>query len=403
MTARTIIVGGGIGGFTVAQKLRQGGYEGDVTIIDPEGLPYDRPPLSKEVLWGEKSLEDLHFVPAAWYEANNVTVHTGTVRRIEAKDKAVVLDDDTELTYDRLVLATGGQARRGATPGFTDPGLIVLRTMDDADRLREALRSSVRLGIIGAGLIGAEVAASARQLGAEVTLIDPAPVSLIPAVGEELAHRLQDLHAAHGAAFVNGTTEGVEKRGDEWHITIEGHDDVVVDLVLLSIGLVVDETLADSAGLDCDNGVLVDDEQRSTDPHIWAVGDCARRRHADGTLERRHEHWDSALQEAAAAAASILGAGAPKESAPWFWSDRYGVHVEGVGSMADPGTTVIRNDASGAPAVAFQLREDGTLAGAASYDDSMAVRAARRIIDRGLTPDPEALADPSIPLKKLAR
>lgn len=403
MAGSTTIIGGGIGGFTVARDLRAGGYEGEVVIIDPLGLPYDRPPLSKEILSGDKSPEELLFVPADWYGQNNVEVLPAKVARIDVEKRELVLEDGATRAYDNLVIATGGHARRGNTPGFNDDSVMVLRTTEDALALRGVLKEGVRLGIIGAGLIGAEVASSARALGAEVHLIDPAPVSLVPAVGEEIAHRLHDLHAEHGVTFINGMPTSVE-HGESGHvISIEGHDPVTVDHVLLSIGLIPEEALAQSAQLECDNGVLVDHQQRTSAPGIWAVGDCARRRNEDGTLERRHEHWDSAVQEASAAAASILGASAPKESAGWFWSDRYGVHVEGVGSMTDDGETVIRPDAEGRPAVAFRVTADGHLAGAASFNDSMAVRAARRIIDRGIAVDPTQLADPSVPMKKLAR
>lgn len=405
MHASTTIIGGGIGGFTVAKELREAGYEGSVTIIDPHGLPYDRPPLSKEILTGAKTPEDLHFVPESWYTDNKVEVLQATVSRIDPVDKLLVLDDGSTRPYDALVLATGGHARRGPTPGFNDDGIIVLRTREDALVLKGALRPGKTLGIIGAGLIGAEVASSARELGAEVILIDPAPVSLVPAVGPELAQRLHDLHAAHDVRFINATTSAVRREGDRYVLEIDGHDSIEVDHVLLSIGLIPDEILAVSAELECDGGVLVDHEQRTSSPDIWAVGDCVRHRNADGSLERRHEHWEAAMNEAAAAAASIAGKPAPKETAPWFWSDRYGVHVEGVGSMTAEGTTVIRPDPQdeGQPAVAFRVTPDNKLVGSASFNDSMAVRAARRIIDRNLDVDPDKLADPSIPVKKLAR
>lgn len=402
MTASTTIVGGGIGGFTVAHELRNRGYQGAITIIDPEGIPYDRPPLSKDVLAGKKDLADLYFVPASWYEENDVRVLSDEVLRVDAEAKTLHLGSGEELPYENLVLATGGLARRGATPGFEDE-TVVLRTADDAKKLQAAITPGSRLGIIGAGLIGAEVASSARELGAEVTLIDPVPVSLVPAVGEEIANRLHELHEAHGVRFIQGMTTGVTRSGEALEIGIDGGEAIEVDNVLLCIGIIPDESLAKSLGLDCDGGILVDHDQRTSHAGVWAVGDCARRRNADGSLERRHEHWDSAVQEGKAAAASILGEEAPAESASWFWSDRYGVHVEGTGDMNAPGSTVIRVDAEGQPAVAFRVTEDNKLSGAAAFDDSMAIRAARRIIDRDITVDPAKLSDPSVPLKKLAR
>ncbi|QGU06839.1 Anthranilate 1,2-dioxygenase system ferredoxin--NAD(+) reductase component [Corynebacterium occultum] len=404
MSSSTTILGGGIGGFTLAQELRKLGYEGAVTIIDEHGLPYDRPPLSKEILSGTKAPEEIQFVPESWYSENQVKVLQAKVERIDAAARTLLLDNGEEHTYDNLVLATGGHARRGDTPGFNDDSVIVLRTLADAQRLSENLVAGRTLGIIGAGLIGAEVASVARERGAEVILVDPAPVSLIPAVGEEIAQRLHDLHDAHGVHFINGLTSAIRREGEKYLLEIDGQDETVeVDAVLLCIGLVPEESLAASAGLERDGGVLVDAEQRTSAPGIWAVGDCARRRNADGSLERRHEHWESAMQEAKTAAASITGSPAPVGGASWFWSDRYGVHLEGIGSMTAVGSTVIRPDEAGHPAVAFRVTPEGKLAGAASYNDSMAVRAARRIIDRELDVDPAKLADPTIPLKKLTR
>lgn len=403
MSPSTTIVGGGIGGFTVAQQLRNVGYEGAVAIIDEHGLPYDRPPLSKEILTGKKTAEEIRFVPDSWYDEHNVEVVQARVERIDPNNRVVVLGDGTERAFENLVLATGGQARRGATPGFTDDSVIVLRTFEDAQRLSDSLVPGARIGIIGAGLIGAEVASAARERGAEVVLIDPAPVSLVPAVGPELAERLHALHAANGVQFVNGSTTAVQYDNGKHVLEIDGHDSIEVDQVLLCIGLIPDESLASSAELERDGGVLVDHEQRTSAPGIWAVGDCSRRRNADGSLERRHEHWEAAMHDAEAAAASIAGVAPPAESAPWFWSDRYGVHVEGVGSMTAEGTTVIRPDSEGAPVIAFRVTPEGKLAGAAAYDDSKAVRAARRIIDRGINVDPAKLADPATSLKKLTR
>lgn len=403
MASSTTIIGGGVGGLTLAVELRKRGFDGEITIIDPDGLPYDKPPLSKEALVGTSSREDILLQPATWYEANDVSIVENAVTRIDAEARQLHLADGTSRLYDNLVLATGGLARRGATPGFDSDDVTVLRTMADADKLRSQLHDGAVLGVIGAGLVGAEVASSARSLGADVILIDPAPVSLVPAVGEELAQRLHDLHEENGVRFVQGLTTGVSRQGEKLTIDVDGSESVTVDAVLLCIGIIPEEALATSAELECDGGVLVDHDHRTTDANIWAIGDCARVRNKDGSLERRHEHWDSAVQEAVIAAASITGTERPVQSPSWFWSDRYGVHVEGVGSMTEDGETVIRPDDQGRPAVAFRVTPDGKLSGAASIDDSMAIRASRRIIERDISVDPEKLADPSIPVKKLAR
>lgn len=403
MTESTTIIGGGIAGFTLASELRARGYEASITIIDPEGLPYDRPPLSKEVLDGSKSEADLLFAPESWYADNDVAILQDEVLRIDADNRTLALTDGAEHSFDNLVLATGGLPRQLPLPGFDDEGIRVLRTRTDAQDLRDALKEGTRLAIIGAGLIGAEVASSARKLGAEVTLIDPAPVSLVPALGPELAQRLHDMHATNGVTFVNGLTTSIDRDGAAFAICVDDHEQIIVDEVLTAVGIVPEEQLARSAELECDGGVLVDQRGQTSAENIWAIGDCARLRHADGTLEPRHEHWDSAIVDAKHVAAAITGQEAPAPTSSWFWTDRYDVHVEAVGSMSGEGSTVIREDGEGNPAAVFRLHPDGTMAGCAAIDDSMSVRSARRIIDRARVIDPEALADPSVKLKKLAK
>jgi hypothetical protein len=402
MTSTTII-GGGIGGFTVASELRARGYTGNIFIIDPEGYPYDRPPLSKEILSGEKTDEQLLLASHDWYDDNNVSIIRNSVVEIDTETSSLLLDDGTTRNFDKLVLATGGLPRQLPAPGFDDPDLLVLRTLADSYKLRGLLHPGSHLVIIGAGLIGAEVASSARNLGAEVTLVDPTPVALIPAVGEQLATQLHLLHAAHGVTYICGLTSAIERDNGDFLVHIDGHDTLRANAVLLAVGIVPEETLAKSAGLECDGGVLVNHAQRTTKNNIWAIGDCARHRHRDGTLERRHEHWESAIFEARTAAADICGDELPQHGCSWFWSDRYGVHVEGAGSLAETGTTVIRPDPSGDPQVAFLVRDDGTLAGCAAINAGMAVRAARRIIDKAIVVDPAQLSDPTVNLKKLAR
>lgn len=402
-TDSTTIVGGGIAGFTLASELRFHGYEGAITIIDPEGLPYDRPPLSKEILEGTKSDDELLFAPEGWYSENKVSVIRDAVVRIDTEEHKLVLTDGPDHPFQNLVLATGGFPRQLPIPGFDDEGVRVLRTRDDALALREALKEGTHLAIIGAGLIGAEVASSARKLGAEVTLIDPAPVTLVPALGPELAQHLHNFHAAHGVTFINGLTTAIIREGKQFRIEVDNHEGITVDEVLTAVGIIPEEQLALSAELECDGGVLVDHRGATATEGIWAIGDCARLRHPDGHLELRHEHWDSAVMDAKVVAAAIAGQEPPAATASWFWTDRYGIHVEGVGSMSAEGSTIVREDSEGNPAAVFRLRPDGTMAGCAAVNDGITVRSARRIIDRSKVIDPDLLADPSVKLKKLAK
>lgn len=399
---RIAIVGGGIGGFTTAQELRRLGFDGSITMIDPEGLPYDRPPLSKQYLAGESSADDLLFVEEAWYREAQIDLITSHADRISPTERSVLCDGGVQLEADAVVLATGGEARVLDVPGADSSAVMSLRTKGDADRLREHLRSQEPLVIVGAGLIGAEVASTAAGMNAPVTLVDPAAVPLIPAVGQVLAERLHAMHRDAGVDTLTGTVAQITDRDGTATLTVEGlpsgPTQVSASCVLVAIGIVPSTSLAESAGLDIDDGVLVDHAQRTSNPAIFAVGDAARHRTADGMLLRRHEHWESAMNHGRTAAAALLGVDLPKLGSSWFWSDRYGVHVEGVGSMLAPGRDVVRA-VDGIPQVAFRVSDDNLLVGCAAINDSHAVRAARRIIDRTIVVDDGALADPTIPLK----
>lgn len=397
-----LIIGGGLSGFTVAKELRARGFAGTLSIIDPEGLPYDRPPLSKDYLAGSQDAEGIALVPADWYAENNITLITGTATALDPDAGTVTLDDGSVLAADRLVLATGGRARRLSIPGGDLPGVLELRTKQDADTLRSLLGPGVHLAIVGAGLIGAETASSARGFGAEVTLIDPVQIPLVPAIGEVLATRLHAMHAEHQVRTLTGIPEEITQDAEGYRLRLSTGETVNADVVLVGIGITAATELAEAAGLDTDNGVLVDQRGATSHPRVFAVGDSARTRLADGTLLRRAEHWEHAMNAGSTAAAAILEQELPVHGASWFWSDRHGVHVEGVGAMHGEGEHVVRM-LDGVPIAAFRLDAQGLMLGAAAIDGGLTVRAARRIIDRNIKVDVLALADPATPLKKLAR
>ncbi|GAA3705384.1 FAD-dependent oxidoreductase [Zhihengliuella alba] len=465
-----VVVGGGVAGLTVLRELRRHGYAGSLTLVDPDGLPYDRPPLSKGYLLGEKSGEDILLSPPDWFVENRVDLHAGRVREIRPDCGAVLLDDGREIAADRIVLATGGTPRRLPVPGGDLPDVLALRTRDDADRLRAELSPGRRLVVVGAGLIGAEVASAAAALGAETTLIEPVDPPLVPAVGPEIARRLHDMHAEHGVRVITAVPSAIERHAEGFSVHVDPDAaspaapragassaaeptstapgapgdlglTVPADVVLVGIGVRPDTALAEAAGLEVDDGVVVDPSQLTSHPRVYAVGDAARTRAADGTLRRRAEHWEHAMHSGTTAAAALLGLPLPQHGAPWFWSDRYGVHVEGVGSMVGGETTVLRfaaaeaeaeavgaegavgNAGGGAPGTepsteaaaggasaergplvaAFRLGADGTMIGAAAIDGGALIRAARRIIDRGIVVDPVQLADPAVDVKRFAR
>ncbi|AYN37274.1 3-phenylpropionate/trans-cinnamate dioxygenase ferredoxin reductase component [Streptomyces albus] len=400
------VVGGGLAGFTTARELRAGGYDGALRIVDPQGTPYDRPPLSKAVLLGRSSGEDIRLAPPGWYEENAVEVLTDRVAKLSPSSGGVLLASGGELSSDAVVLATGGAARPLTIPGGDHPAVRVLRELADAEELRARLEPGSRLVVIGAGLIGAEVASSATQLGASVTLVDPVPVPLVPAVGPELAEVLHAMHAQRGVRVVQGRPSRITAYGPA--VLVEVPQDgaaplsLPADVVLSATGITVDTSLAEAAGLAVREAVITGLDGRTSNPAVYAAGDSARRRGADGSLLRRSEHWESALLDGTAVARSLLGLPAQERQPGWFWSDRYGVHAEAAGAMSAPGSTVLRA-VDGAPRLAFRLSPEGRLLGCAGIDSSKAVRAARRLIARGARVRAEDLRDPAVDLKKLGR
>ncbi|WP_369046279.1 NAD(P)/FAD-dependent oxidoreductase [Sinomonas sp. P10A9] len=412
-----VILGGGVAGFSAAQELRARGYGGVLTILSPEGLPYDRPPLSKGYLLGTEDSAKILFAPARWYGEHDVAVVASRATALDAsgQNPSVTLDDGRVLAADRILLATGGLPRRLAIPGGQHA--LTLRSRADADALRRVLVPGARIVIVGAGLIGAEVASAAASLGGNVTLIDPIDLPLGPAMGEHLARRLHAMHAEHGVRTVTGLPAAIE---DGTHdaaphlVRLADGRSVPADIVVAGIGITPDTDVAEAAGLDVDDGILVGSDGSTSRPAIFAAGDATRTRRPDdvvrGGAARRAKHWEAAVRSGQAAAAGLLGQAPAEFGAPWFWSDRYGVHAEAVGTMdarQEPGARVVLRTedgtVTGVPAAAFLLAEDGRLLGCAAVDQPLVVRAARRIIDRGIIPDPERLADPTVDPRKLAR
>ncbi|MFF0818188.1 NAD(P)/FAD-dependent oxidoreductase [Rhodococcus sp. NPDC003318] len=400
---RIVVVGGGIAGVSTVGALRAGGFTGDLTLVDAGEFPYDRPPLSKDYLAGAKDLKQIALQPAEWYDDNTIRLRTLTrAAALRAGEGGVELADGTVLPADRVVLATGGHAARPPIPGADSPRVHVLRSSVDADRLREALVPGARVLVVGAGLIGAEVASTAVDLGCEVVLVDPVAVPIAAAVGHDVAAWLHGLHTGRGITTITAGVESFTDTGAGIDAVIGGEAEPrTFDAVILGVGMVPETTLAESAGLVVDRGIVVDPGQVTSNPAVLAVGDPTRIRVGD-VLRPRAEHWDAAQYDGRRAAATMLGAPAPESSAPWFWTDRHHRHVEGVGRMADADTTVVRGELGAGSFSAFGLR-NGTVVGAVAVDDSNAVRAARRMIDRSLVVDPQRLADTATDLRKLLR
>ncbi|MEU9239707.1 FAD-dependent oxidoreductase [Streptomyces sp. NPDC048385] len=403
MTERVVIVGGGVAGVSTAASLRSGGFEGEVTLVDLGEFPYDRPPLSKDFLAGAKDIKQIALQPSQWYDDQRIRLINRTaVTALRPREAAVELADGHLLPADRVVLATGGGAARPPVPGIDSERVHVLRTADDADRLRPSLVPGARLLVVGAGLIGAEVASTAVRLGCRVDLVDPVAVPLAGALGPELGAWLHGLHAAHGVTTVQASVESFEERrtGIEATLTTSAAPRLY-DAVVLGVGMVPCTELAQAAGLEVDRGIVVDERRTTSHPAVLAVGDPARVRRG-GVLQPRTEHWEAARHDGARAAATLLGTAPPEETVSWFWTDRHARHVEAVGHMDAATHTVVRGSFDGPSCAVFGLR-DGLVVAAASVDDPSAVRAARRMIDRRLPVDAARLADTSVKPRDLLR
>ena len=399
MGSRVVVVGGGVAGVGTCVALRRRGHDGSITLLDAGDLLHDRPPLSKEFLSGAVDEDALRLLPDAWFEQNRVEARTGVrVADLDATRASVRLDGGERLEADVVVLATGGRARPLPVPG--GHRAHVLRTVEDARLLRSELLPGARLVVVGAGLIGAEVVATALALGVEVCLVDPVEVPLADVVGTDLGRRLHAEHARRGARLVRAGVTAVQPDGDGSAVHLDDGEVLVADVVLAGVGMVPDTGLAEAAGLSVDAGVLVDRVRRTSSARVYAVGDACRVTDEHGAPLPSAGHWDAAQRDADVAAADICGQELPVPQAGWFWSDRHGEHVEVVGRPTAGRTTVVRGDLTAGPVLSLAVT-DGLVVGAVAVDDPRGLRAARRLLDRRVPVDVDRLADPATDLRSL--
>jgi 3-phenylpropionate/trans-cinnamate dioxygenase ferredoxin reductase subunit len=328
-----VIIGGGLAAARTAEQLRKSGYQGPVAIVSAEKhLPYDRPPLSKDVLHDTgKGLHDVLLRPAEFYADNDIALVLGTAAQsLDTAARTVTLTDDRVLDYDELVIATGLEPKR--IPSLDLAGVRVLRSFDEALALREHATSARRAVIVGAGFIGCEVAASLRKLGVEVALVEPQPTPLAAVLGERIGELVARVHRAEGVDVRTGV--GVAAvRGDTEVSAVELTDGTVLeaDLVVVGIGSRPATDWLVGSGVALDNGVLCDEVGRTSEPHVWALGDVASWRDARGH-QIRVEHWSNVADQARVMVPSVLGQEPPEMVAvPYFWSDQYDVKIQCLG------------------------------------------------------------------------
>lgn len=361
-----VIVGGGLAGATAAEALRERGFDGDIVILAGEKhLPYERPPLSKAVLLGDKSSDDAYVHDEAWWREHDIDVRIGTeVQSIDLAGRRVVTTSGDQ-PYEWLVLATGSEPRHLRLADESGKPVHYLRTMEDSLALKDALTEGTRLSIIGGGWIGLEVAAAARRAGASVTVHEGAELPLLAVLGPEVAHHFADLHRAHGVDLRLGAPVTADDLSD-------------ADLVVVGIGAAPRTALAAAAGLDVDDGVLVDELLRASDESVLAIGDIANQLHPLLGRRVRVEHWDNAIGQGRTAAATITGSAEPYAKVPYFFTDQYDLGMEYFGSVGPDGydRVLTRGDFSG-PFRAWWIRDDVVVAAmqANDWDASDATRA----------------------------
>jgi 3-phenylpropionate/trans-cinnamate dioxygenase ferredoxin reductase subunit len=399
---RIVIVGGGLAGAKAAETLRAEGFDGDLTIVGAEReRPYERPPLSKEVLRGEKDRETARVHEEGFYEEADIALRLGeAATALDPAAGTVTLEGGDVLPWDRLLIATGAEPRRLPVPGGDLPGVLTLRTLDDSDRLREVARSGGRLVVIGAGWIGCEAAASARELGAEVTLVEMADVPLQAVMGRTVGGIYADLHREHGVELLTGARlEAIEGDGRAERVRLAGGRTIDCAAVLVGVGVAPRTALAEAAGLGVDNGILVDATLETSAPGVFAAGDVANAVHPfyDGRRVRV-EHWANALNQGPAAARNMLGAGAPYDRLPYFFSDQYDAGMEYSGLASADDEVVIRGDVASRELIAFWVSEGRVLAGMNLNVWDVNDQVQELIRSRAVV-DPAKLADPDVPLE----
>ena len=401
-----VIIGGGLGGAKAAEALREKDFDGQIIICAEEDhLPYERPPLSKEFLAGKKSLDDFTVHDSTWYRENEIDLRLNA--RVLSVDRAahtVELPDNTRVEYDKLLLATGSRSRRPPIPGSDAAGVLYLRTFEDALALNSALAEGSSLAVVGAGWIGLEVAASARQRGVNVTVVETAKLPLVGAVGEEVGAVFAALHRDHGVdlRLDSEVKEITTADGKATGLRLGDGSSVAADAVLVAVGAQPNIELADQAGLSTgDGGVLVDASLCTSDHDIYAVGDIAAAEHPLFGSRIRTEHWANALKQPAVAAAGMLGEKAEYTELPYFFTDQYDLGMEYAGYAPTYNRVVFRGDVDGREFVAFWLDADDRVLAGMNVNIWDVLDDVKSLIRSRTTVDPDKLADPQAPLGEL--
>ncbi len=400
-----LVIGGGQAAAQAIASLRQWGFDGGLRLItDEAALPYQRPPLSKAYLKGEMDEARLYFKPAEWYADQTVDVKLSTrATAIDRNTRTVSLSDGSSASYDALILATGSRPRPLPLEGARLGGVHELRDLRDVDDLKPQVTAGKNMVIIGAGYIGLEAAAVARQLGANVTVLEMADRVLARVTSPVMSNFYTQTHEKHGVNIMTGarlkTLDGAA--GHVTSATLSDGTSLRADIVLIGIGILPNQELAAEAGLACQNGILVDEDARTNDPRIFAIGDCTVRPLVHYGRTGRLESVHNAIEQGKLAAAAILGRDRPKLDVPWFWSDQYDVKLQIAGLSQDYDEHIVRGDPeTGAFAVFYFQKSQLIAVDAVNAAPEFIV--AKKMIISGQTLAPEQLQDTSLSMKELA-
>jgi 3-phenylpropionate/trans-cinnamate dioxygenase ferredoxin reductase component len=407
MYERVVIVGGGQAAVQAIDTLRRKGFTGELVLIgDEPWLPYQRPPLSKKYLAGALERERLLLKPQHFYESHSVETRLGRrVQEISRREQRLRLDDGSDVAYDALLIATGSRPRPLAAPGVDLEGVYFLRTIEDVEQIRAEWSPGKRLVIVGGGYIGLEVAATARELGLEVTVLEMADRVMNRVVCPQLSAFYAAEHARHGVRILSNSRvlalAAVPGSGRVGAVVTEDREEHAADVVVVGCGVLPSDELAVAAGLACDNGVVVDDRCRTSDPTIYAAGDCTSHPSLHYGRRMRLESVDNAFEQGASAALNLLGLETVHNKVPWFWSDQFDLKLIIVGVCQGYDTVVMRGDPASRAFSACYLR-DGELIAIDTVNSAKDQMAARRLIAARARPNPDRLADSAVALKDTA-
>ena len=403
MVEHIVIVGAGQAGVQALDTLRRKGFVGEITLVGEEPwLPYQRPPLSKKFLSGSMERERLLIRPEAFFAEHKIRVlRERRVMRIDRAGRAIHLDDGVVVKYDKLLLATGSHPRRSSAPGADLGGVHFLRNVADVERIRGEFVRGKRLVIVGAGYIGLEVAATASEMGLEVTVLEQAERVLSRVTCPQISSFYQSEHAKHGVRIVCGAQVSEIEGGADGRVRAVSCDDGSshpADVALIGIGVNATDALAQEAGLECANGIVVDQHCRTSDPHIYAAGDCTSHPNIHYGRRVRLESVDNAFEQGTSAALNMLGIPTPHDKLPWFWSDQYDLKMIIVGLSQGYDEVVMRGSVDARSFSACYLRE-GELIAVDTVNAPKDQMAARKLVAARARPDRVKLQEPAIPLR----